>query len=187
MDNVGGPADSSKPVESAKVEQFAQLLGSCQRQVFLYAMGLLHNAADAEEVLQETNLVLWRKFDQYQPGTAFGRWACGIAHFEVLKLREKKSGKERLFSDQFIDMLATPTQRSVEMLDARSDALQRCLGKLSEADRQLIAERYQASGSTRGVAESLGRSVQGTRKALHRIRLALMACIQRTIAREEPT
>ena len=186
MDNVGGPTESSKPGESAKIEQFAQLLGTCQRQVFLYAMRLLHSAADAEEVLQETNLVLWRKFDQYQPGSEFGRWACGIAHYEVLKLREKKPRAERLFSDQFIDMLATPTQRSTEMLDARRDALQHCLGKLSAADRQLVAARYQPQGSTRSVAESLGRSVQGTRKALHRIRLALMVCIQRNTAREEP-
>jgi RNA polymerase sigma-70 factor (ECF subfamily) len=72
------------------------------------------------------------------------------------------------------------------LLDARRDALQRCLGKLSAADRQLVSARYQPEGSTRGVAESLGRSVQGTRKALHRIRMALMACIQRNTAREEP-
>jgi RNA polymerase sigma-70 factor (ECF subfamily) len=178
--------DVPEPAEASKIERFAQLLATCQRQVFVYAMGLLHNAADAEEVLQETNLVLWRKFDQFHPGTEFGRWACGIAHFEVLKRRQKKVREERLLSDEFIDMLATQPIPTSEMLEARREALARCLGKLSPQDRQLVASRYQAAATTRSAAETLGRSVQGTRKALHRIRLALMACIQRSIAREEP-
>ena len=40
---------------------------------------------DAEDVLQEANLVLWRKFDQYQEGTNFFAWACQIIRYEVLK------------------------------------------------------------------------------------------------------
>lgn len=174
----GGP---SKP------EVFGQLLARCQRQVFLYAMSLLHNAADAEEVLQETNLVLWRKFDQYQTNSDFATWACGIAYFEVLKLREKKAKDQRLLSDAFLQNLARQVEARSGLMDARREALQKCLDKLSRADRELLASRYQPQADTRTVAETLGRSVQGTRKALHRIRTALLGCIERTIAREEPT
>jgi RNA polymerase sigma-70 factor (ECF subfamily) len=145
---------------------------------------LLHNAADAEEVLQETNLVLWRKFDQFQPGTEFDRWACRIAYYETLKFREKTK-KERFFSNDFIETLATETEASLEPLDRRRDALTGCLGKLKERDRQLILSRYQSRATTRGIAEALGRSVQGTRKSLHRIRTLLLACIERTLAAEE--
>jgi len=168
-----------------KVERFAQLLATCQRRVFLYALGLVHNAADAEEILQETNLVLWRKFDQYQPGTDFAGWACRVAYYEVLKFREKRARDERIFSSDFIEALATESERSSDLLDARREALVRCLGKLSQNDRQLVTRRYQERATTRSVAEALGRSVQGTRKALHRIRMALLACIQRTLAAEE--
>ena len=157
VDNAGGPTESSKSVESAKIEQFAQLLATCQRQVFLYAMRLLHSAADAEEVLQETNLVLWRKFDQYQPGTEFGRWACGIAHYEVLKLREKKPREERLFSDQFIDMLATRTQRSTAMLDARRDALA-ALPRQAERGR---SANWSPSATSPGAAPAVWRKAWG--------------------------
>lgn len=179
MDNRQGPS------EGAKVERFAQLLARCQRQVFLYALGLVHNAADAEEVLQETNLVLWRKFDQYQPGTDFGRWACRIAYYEVLKSRQKKIRQERLFSHEFIETLAAEAERSMDLLESRREALVRCLGKLNRRDRQLVMSRYQQNATTRSVAEALGRSVQGTRKALHRIRMALLACIERTLAVQE--
>jgi RNA polymerase sigma-70 factor (ECF subfamily) len=167
------------------MERFAQLLATCQRRVFLYILSLVQNAADAEEILQETNLVLWRKFDEFEPGTAFDRWACRIAYYEVLKHREKKSPGERLFSGEFIASLATEAEQSGELADARRDALLRCLGKLSERDRRLVTERYRERATTRSVAAALGRSVQGARKSLHRIRMALLACIERTLAAEE--
>ncbi len=181
MDNAGGSP------EHAKVERFAALLATCQRKVFLYAMGLVHNSADAEEVLQETNLVLWRKFDQYESGTDFAHWACRIAYYEVLKLREKKAREERLFSNEFIEALAVEAQRSLEASDTRREALSGCLDKLREKDRRLLMQRYQPSATTRSVAESLGRSVQGTRKSLHRIRMTLLGCIQRALARAHRT
>ena len=169
------------------MERFAQLLARCQRRVFLYALGLVHHAADAEEILQETNLVLWRKFDQYQAGTDFGRWACRIAHYEVLKFREKAARRARLFSGPFIDSLAAEAEKSMDLLDARRKALTCCLGKLTRRDRQLVTLRYQQGATTRNVAEALERSVQGTRKALHRIRAALLTCIERTLAVEQRT
>jgi RNA polymerase sigma-70 factor, ECF subfamily len=177
--------DESKGTEqSAKVERFAQLLATCQRRVFVYLLSLLHHAADAEETLQETNLVLWRKFDEYQPGTNFDRWACRIAYFEAMKLRERKARGERFFSNDFVELLADEADKSLETLDERHKALDRCLGKLCEKDRQLVLHRYQEKATTRSVAQSLGRSVQGTRKALHRIRMALLACVERTLAAE---
>ena len=179
MSETGG---SSEP---PKVERFAQLLATCQRPVFLYALGLVHRAADAEEIVQETNLVLWRKFDEYRAGTDFARWACRIAHYEVLKFREKKRHGERLFSNEFIEVMARESEHAMDQLAARRRALTGCLGKLSESDRQLVTGRYQPSATTRSVAEAFGRSVQGTRKALHRIRMALLACIERTLAVEE--
>lgn len=167
------------------MERFAQLLATCQRPVFLYALSLVHQAADAEEILQETNLVLWRKFDEFQPGTNFVRWACRVAYFEVLKFRQKKAGPERLFSNDFIEAVAAETEGLLEESDTRRRALAVCLNKLNEQDRRLVTERYRPGATTRTVAEAFGRSVQGTRKALHRIRMALLACIERTLAVEE--
>ena len=171
--------DSSKASDG---ESFARLLATCQRRVFLYAVGLLHNAADAEDVLQETNVVLWQKFPQYQPGTDFVGWACRIAHFEVLKIRERKARGERLFSNEFIEALAVASQPTINELDGRRDALESCLQKLGPSDSQLVALRYQPEATTRSVAEVLGRSFQGTRKALHRIRTRLLECIERTLS-----
>lgn len=182
----GKTVSQSQPgVDPAKVEQFAQLLARCQRRVFLYILALVHRAADAEEILQETNLVLWRKFEQYQPGSNFERWACRIAQFEVRKFRQRQSRAERLFSDAFIEALAAEVEASDPVLDARRSALAHCLKKLREADRALVLARYRAGATTRSVAVALGRSIQGTRRSLHRIRMTLLACIERTLAAQE--
>jgi RNA polymerase sigma-70 factor (ECF subfamily) len=177
--------DPRDPAGGPKVERFAQLLAKCQRRVFLYALGLVHNATDAEEILQQTNLVLWRKFDQYQPGTDFARWACRIAYYEVLKYRSRRAREARLFSSDFVETLAVESEAAMDQWGARRDALVQCLGKLSGKDRHLVLQRYQEDATTRSVAEALGRSIQGTRKSLHRIRMALLACIERTLAAEE--
>lgn len=186
MSNLPTSPDGSDE-SSPKVEQFVKLLATCQRRVFLYALRLLHNGADAEEVLQETNLVLWRKFDQFEPGTDFVRWACRVAYFEVLKLREKRPSRERLFSGDFVEAIAVEAEESTELLDDRRQALTQCLQKLPQADRKLVLARYQPKATTRAVAESLERSVQGTQKSLHRIRNTLLVCIQRTLTAEERT
>lgn len=167
-----------------KGELFARLLGRCQRKVFLYALGLIHNAADAEEILQETNVVLWRKFDEYEPGTSFESWACRVAYFEVLKCRERASRQRRVFSAKLVETLAAEAEHVADEFDDRRDALEGCLTKLRDVDRTLVLGRYQPGATTRGLAESMGRSVQGTRKSLHRIRATLLECIQRTLAAE---
>lgn len=167
-----------------KAELFARLLGSCQRKVFLYALGLIHNAADAEEILQETNVVLWRKFDEFEPGTSFESWACRVAYFEVLKYREKSARRRRVFGAALVETLAAEAEQVADEFDDRRDALEGCLTKLRDVDRTLVLGRYQPGASTRGLAESMGRSVQGTRKSLHRIRMTLLECIQRTLVAE---
>ena len=178
----------SRPFDrDGEVERFARLLARCQRRIFVYAMSLLYDANDAEDVLQETNLVLWKKFQEYEPGTDFPRWACRIAYYEVLKVRRRKGQNGRVFSDEFIETLAAGCERTMCEWDDRREALQQCVEKLSDRDRQLVRSRYQPGATTRSVAEEFGRSVQGTRKSLLRIRSALLECVRRTLAwREHP-
>jgi len=186
MSSHSAPSPSPAQPED-RMEQFAQLLATCQRKVFLYIMGLVHNPTDAEEILQETNLVLWRKFEQYRPGTDFVQWAYRVAYYEVLKYREKKARREHLFSADFLERFADEVEQFLQEADLRREALSGCMEKLRPQDRQLLWQRYQPAASTRSVAQALGRSIQGTRKSLHRIRMNLLECIRRTLAQQERT
>jgi RNA polymerase sigma-70 factor (ECF subfamily) len=180
--------DKNGPLDrDGEVERFARLIARCQRRVFIYAMSLLHDANDAEDVLQETNLVLWKKFKEYEPGTDFARWACRVAYYEVLKVLRKKGQEGRLLSNKFIETLAAGCERTMCEWDDRREALRHCVGRLNDRDRRLVRSRYQPGATTRSVAEASGRSVQGTRKSLLRIRNALLECVRRTLSsREHP-
>jgi RNA polymerase sigma-70 factor, ECF subfamily len=172
--------------QDPRAAEFCTLLATCQRSVFLCAMSLLGNAADAEEVAQECSLLMWKKFHEYQPGTNFVAWACQIARYQALKLRGSRARKPLLFNNEFLAMLAISNdEESLTRLESRRTALGECLAKLRSADRELLACRYRQGASTRAVAEQFKRSVQGTRRSLQRIREALASCVRKRIAREE--
>jgi len=172
--------------QDAPTADFVALLATCQRPIFLYAMSLLGNVDDAEEVVQESGLVLWKKFHEYQPGTNFIRWACQIARYQSLKVRARRFRGPQIFSNDFLAMfVAASEERSQAELESRQQAFSQCMQKLSASDQDLIARRYRKGDSTRDVAVSLNRSVQGTRRSLQRIREALARCVRLKLAREE--
>jgi RNA polymerase sigma-70 factor (ECF subfamily) len=172
--------------QDTRAEEFAALLPTCQRSVFLCAMSLLGNAADAEEVVQECGLLMWKKFHEFQSGTNFVGWACQIARYQALKLRAGRGREPLLFSNEFLTMLAIPNdEETLARLEARRKAIADCIEKLRAADRELLVRRYRKGASTRDVAEELNRSVQGTRRSLQRIREALAKCVRKKVARED--
>ena len=59
--------------QDPQAAEFAALLPTCQRSVFLFAMSLLGNAADAEEVVQECGLLMWSKIPRIPAGNEFRR------------------------------------------------------------------------------------------------------------------
>ena len=69
--------------------EFVQLLTSHQSRLYAYVLSLLGNRTQAEDVMQETNAVLWRKAHDFKLGTNFGAWMLKVAHFQVMAHRRK--------------------------------------------------------------------------------------------------
>ena len=165
-------------------QEFLEAFTRCQRSVFLYILSLIPRPLDAEEILQETNLVIWAKSDQFQPGTNFRAWACQIAYFEVLKFREKKHRDKLEFSTELMDVIAAESLQHSEQLDRRRVALAECLAKLRESDRSLIQARYSPEGDGPSFAQKVGRPINSIYQSLSRIRKSLLECINRRLTAE---
>jgi len=166
-------------------ELFVQLLTQHQQRVHLFILSLVPNRSDAEEILQETNLVLWRKFDEFCPGSDFRAWAFQVAYNKVKSFQERH-GRDRLrFGECVMDRLATIAADGPDDLPTSLEILQFCKGQLSSQDRELIERRYEPGATTASVAAEVGRSVAAVYKAVVRIRRALYECIQRSLRREE--
>lgn len=170
--------------ETATRGEFVQLFTRYQRRLYLYILAQVPSPLDAEEILQETNIVIWRKCDQFRPGSNFLAWACQIANYEVLKHREKRRRDRHYFSDAFVAQVADEALAGAEELERRRQALIDCLRKLRPKDRDLIQRRYAPGETGKSVAKFLGRPVNSVYQSLGRIRRALLECIQRRLAVE---
>lgn len=165
--------------------EFVRLTTKHQRSIYWYIMTLLPNRHDADEVLQETNIVLWRKFAEFEPGTNFLAWACRIARFEALRYGDKHRRRVPNFSDilgeDYLEQLAA----DVAPADGVSAALDACLQRLPPADFELIQLRYAPGATVADVAARVGRSTDALYKAFARIHNLLHECVQRRLRTEE--
>lgn len=164
-------------------DEFTRVFTVNQRAIYLYIRSLVVNSADVDELWQETNLVLWQRFADYQPGTNFLAWARRVAYNKVLNYRTR-CRPPLLFSDDFLQKLAS-SDRVFDRHLPWLDALKLCTEKLPPVDRELIGLRYGPSADCRSVAEKLNRSVRSVYKAVGRIRTQLLECVQREMAKEE--
>jgi RNA polymerase sigma-70 factor, ECF subfamily len=161
-------------------DQIVQLLTGVQQQLVRYVRTLVPQQADADEVLQETNLFIWRHADEFELGTNFAAWACKIAYYQVLTFRKRQARSRLHFSDALVEQLASVAVGGPPGDNDDAEALDSCMEKLGEQDRELMDLRYQPGATVAEVARRVGRSTKAVYNALGRIRTWLLECIERT-------
>ena len=169
-------------VPAPPTSEFVRSFTQAQRPLYLFILAQTANPQTAEEILQETNLVIWSKSDQFATGTNFLAWARQIATYEILKSRQRRHRDRLAFSEEFLSAVAKESATRTIEQERRHEALQRCLEKLTGQDRELIKQRYQPGTSGKELAESLGRPANSVYQSLGRIRRWLLECIQRQLS-----
>lgn len=169
--------------DSRRTAEFVRLLTQHERRVYGYILSLVPRWADADEILQETNVRLWEQFDSYQPDADFGAWACTIAYYQVLTFRKRAVRERSHLSDRFVELIATEAQAAASDAEERMVAMEDCLAKLLPTQRQLLRQCYGGKATIKQVAEKVGRSVAATYKSIARIRQVLHECIERRVHR----
>lgn len=165
-------------------ESYIQQLVALQTRLYAYILTLLADAAAAEDVLQETNLVLYCKAGEFTEGTSFDAWAFRVARNQCLAYWTLR-GRDRLVLDESaLYGSAGPIEASRWELDLRREALSECLQKLLPHQRELVEARYAADGSVGRLAKTWGRTESAISQSLYRIRAALSRCIRGRLAQE---
>lgn len=177
MSEIEGDAD--------RTGRFAQLLHESRRDLFAFIYSLVQNHADAEDVFQQTALVLWNKFDDFVPGTNFAAWATRVAHFTARDFLRSRRRNVPCFSDELLESIASAYRPLGSEVNAnRSEALAQCLEKLSRRDRRLVERCYSRERDFAEIAKAESRSVAAIYQAICRIRKNLYHCVVRTLAME---
>lgn len=162
---------------------FAEQITASQQRLYGYIHSLVDNSAAAWDVLQETNLVLWRKQAEFQPGTKFDAWAFAVARFQVLAfLRDRQRDPMSLMTPELLETVAKEAELEADEFDQRLAALQKCREHLPEHGRNLLALYYEKGRSVKQVSEDLRMGVEAVKQALFRLRRGLHDCIEARVA-----
>src|SRR5215469_8898952 len=100
-------ADStSQPGDSNSAQQrFLSLFLRSEREIFRYVAALVPNVGDAEDIVQQTAMSLWEKFDAYDPGQPFTPWACRFALNKARQWIERRQRWQALLDNGLAEEL----------------------------------------------------------------------------------
>jgi len=163
---------------------FVELLTQHQRSLYGYIYTMVRNSSDSDDILQETNLVLWKKRLEYKTGTSFIAWGSRIAFYKVQNHIRSKGRSRVYFSDKLLSKLSDLHINRDEIHTIQTTMLVYCLGKLSSASQQLLKLCFDENHSIQEVAKQLGRPVGSIYNTLSQIRFKLWKCIQNALKEE---
>ena len=166
------------------VEAFYQLVHPYERAVFLAALSLVRNDADAEEVTQEAILKAFKNLARFRQEAKFSTWLIQISINEAkMKLRKDRrhlyesmdEGQQNDEGDyipkDFADWREIPSE-ALEQKELRK-ALTRALDSLPEKYRTVLILRDVQHLSITETAQALGISEANVKTRLCRARLQM--------------
>lgn len=172
------------PVEMSppdRAEEFVFLLARHERLLGAYAMTMVPHPQDADDILQEAKVIMWRHFGKFELGTNFGAWARKIVFHQVLAYRKRKHRDRLDFSEEFLRTVADEAEQSAEHLERREKMLFACVEKLPREHREVLQLRYQEGLSLEDMASRLNRTVGALYRQLSRVRQSLHECVEKNL------
>lgn len=163
---------------------FVRQLTQNQNQIYSFILTMVPNWSDAEDILQDTTEILWRKYGQNVQIDNFSALGMQISKNLVYAYYRKKKRQERFLEEDALEDIAIYAKQLNADTENRVRLLHKCLSKLPNRDSELIRLRYEEGLKVKKIAEVVRRPVGGLYKALGRIHDVIMRCIKRSLAIE---
>ncbi|TWT84875.1 RNA polymerase sigma factor [Planctomycetes bacterium CA13] len=168
--------------QNTKIEltpQWVLQLTEAQSRLLAFLLKRLGSHDQAQEVLQEVNLVLCRDAYKFEEGTDFMAWAFAIARFQLMAFRKRQSRDRLVFPVDLTESLASLDEKMfpVEANAQRTKTLNDCIQKLSPEHRTLLLRRYAEASSVKAIAADSDKTANAISLTLHRIREQLIKCV----------
>ena len=167
--------------DDQQYERFLQLFAAHRDRLFAYVYSLLPHHADAEDVFQRCSVLLWRKFDQFEPNGSFLAWGCGVAFYEVKNFLRSANRNRLQFDIDLVSQLAEQRMAKERDTSPKMEALTGCIQGLKVSDRELIHHAYYDDAGLKEYAGSTGKAIQTLYNRLSILRRQLLACVQRKL------
>lgn len=160
-----------------------EIIAAHQRQLWRFLVALGCNAADADDLTQETFLNLLRGNFTWQGHEETGAYLRKAAkNLFISSLRRRKLA---LLAPNFDDVDAQWADFERECpFDRRVELLRQCIDALEDRPRKAVDLRYRDDASRERMARELGLSEAGVKTLLERLRDRLRECVHRKLAHE---
>lgn len=158
-------------------DEFLSLITESQGWLYGYILGMLANHDAANEVLQEANVVIWRKASEFQLGTSFHSWAIRIANFQVMAYRQKRMKDRLVFDHDLLELIGKRVHERMVDYEEKMSQLQNCLEELPERSRDVVKRRYFDGDSLKKIACDLNRNQNAIGQLIFRIKNKLIECV----------
>lgn len=158
-------------------DQFLEFMTAFQGRLFGFVLSLLGDVDQANEVLQETNLVLWKKSDEFHPGTDFKAWSFRVAHFQVMAFRQRQVRDRLVFDEGALEKVYREAMEVDTAFEQKKERLDKCVESLSQQSQEVLSRFYVTGESLREIGAALNRKANTVGQTLFRIRKALIECV----------
>lgn len=168
-------------------QEFDALLADAQPRLRGYVASILGAWSDVDDIVQEANLVMVIKRDDFEAGTNFIAWAFRIAYFKATTWRRDRMREGRVvLSEAAFQNVAAHAEAHFTDRTPVVDVLAKCLKLLPPHERNLVNAKYVDHRSLVELATARGCSANSLHKAISRIRLALRKCVSQNLKRPQP-
>ncbi len=168
-------------------EKFVALLSGQTRTLYAFAYSLARNHQDAEEIVQNTSVILWQKHEQYDESASFGAWARSILYRVAMNHVRERKRQAVLCEPDILEKLSNGYEQVEDTYRENGllDSLQFCLRRLVGKSRRMIDLRYKDRKSSEEIGRVFHLSVRAVDVALYRVRQRLELCIKSMISGQE--
>ncbi len=147
---------------------------------------IVPNATDADDLLQEVLLKVWRHLSTFRSESTFRTWMTRVAVNAALQSYRRKQRRPICQALVDFDTFASPNESPLQSL-TRAETTQvarKAVAELPAKYRQALILRHLEQLSAREIAQSLHLSIPAVKTRLFRARLMLLAALQRSKIRD---
>jgi RNA polymerase sigma-70 factor (ECF subfamily) len=178
------PAPPTPLHPDSRQSDFVESLTASHEKLLGYLLSLLGRWHDAQDVLQRASLVMWQKFDSFEPGTDFMAWASTICFYEAKNFQRLAARSPFSFSPELLETLSRERLADLPKQDRRMQALEHCLRGLPPEPRRLLEAAYSSHGGIAEMAGQINRAPRTLYNKLTHLRRLLAQCVLRRLEEE---
>jgi RNA polymerase sigma-70 factor (ECF subfamily) len=150
-------------------------------QLFGLALGILRSREQAEDIVQDSFVLVWRHARSFDPGRgAAMAWLARIVRNECIDLLRRR-GREAPLDDKLIESWQDPAPGPADLAALSGDArrLRACLDELDESPRKCLLLAYYEGMTLEQVAGRLGAPLGTVKSWVRRSLVRLKGCMER--------